>query len=111
MRRKKSFFLIFLYLFHFLFFHSCTSTISEKSEEIISRGDIIEGTGTIIYLNLEGGFYGIISNDKHYKPINLPPEIETDGLRVKFKAKIRKNFVSIHMWGILIELTYINKIR
>jgi len=111
MRRKKSFFLIFLCLFHFFFFHSCTSTISEKSEEIISRGDIIEGTGTIIYLDLEGGFYGIVINNKHYKPINLPHKFEMDGLRVKFKAKIRKDLVSIHMWGILIELTYINKIR
>lgn len=111
MRRKKSLFLLFLSLFHFFVFHSCTSTINEKFGEIIRQGDIIEGTGTIIYLNLEGGFYGIISNDKHYKPINLPPEIETDGLRVKFKAKIRKDLVSIHMWGVLIELTYIKKIQ
>ncbi len=111
MRRKKSFFLLFLSLFLFFFFHSCTSTISEKSREIIRRGDIIEGIGTITYLDLEGGFYGIITHDNHYVPINLPPEFEMDGLRVKFKAKIRKDLVSIHMWGILIELIYIDKIR
>jgi len=111
MRRKKSFFLLFLSLFHFFFFHSCTSTISENFGELKRRGDIIEGIGTIIYIELEGGFYGIINNDNHYVPINLPPEFEMDGLRVKFKAKIRKDLVSIHMWGILIELTYINKIR
>jgi hypothetical protein len=111
MRRTKSFFLLFLSLFQFFFFHSCTGTISKKSGEIIERGDIIEGIGTIIFLDLEGGFYGIITNGNHYVPIKLPQEFEIDGLRVKFKAKIRKDLVSIHMWGILIELININKIR
>jgi len=32
-------------------------------------------------------------------------------LKVKFKAKIRKDLVSIHMWGTLIELIYIDKIK
>ena len=109
MRRKKSFLLFFLAIFNFLLFHSCASTISENSGEIVRRGDIIEGTGKIMYIDLEGGFYGIIAHDNHYVPINLPPELEMDGLKVKFKAKIRKDLVSIHMWGILIELAYINK--
>ncbi len=30
---------------------------------------------------------------------------------MKFKAEIREDLVSIHMWGILIELIYIDKIR
>jgi len=115
MKRNISFLPISLSLFLFFILHSCTGTISDKSNETISRiissRDIIEGIGTIIYVDLEGGFYGIIADDKHYLPVNLSKEFEKDGLRVKFKAKIQKNLVSIHMWGILIELTNINKIR
>ncbi|MCK4760237.1 MAG: hypothetical protein KAT69_09305 [Candidatus Aminicenantes bacterium] len=83
----------------------------QGDEEPIVQGDIVEATGIIKYVDLEGGFYGITTPDKSYVPINLPPEFEMDGLKVKFKAKIRKDLVSIHMWGILIELTYIDKIK
>ena len=119
MRRKKLFFLIFLCLCHFIFFHSCTTTARENFEEpiiqedekTIVRGDIVEATGKIKYVDLEGGFYGIIADDKHYVPVNLSKEFEINGLKVKFKAKIRKDLVSIHMWGILIELTSIEKMK
>jgi len=130
MRRKEVFFLFFLTLFYFLFFQSCRSTTNEKigeissttdekvgekanekAEELMIRGDVIEGTGTITYVNLEGGFYGIIIQENRYVATNLPPEFKVDGLRVKIKGKIRKDLVSIHMWGTLIELTDIDKIR
>ena len=119
MRKKKLFFLIFLCLCHFVFVYSCTITTHEKleeptvkgDEEPIVKGDIVEATGIIKYVDLEGGFYGIIADGKHYVPINLSKEFKMDGLKVKFKAKIRKDLVSIHMWGILIELTYIDKIK
>ncbi|MBA7603669.1 hypothetical protein ES703_10784 [subsurface metagenome] len=119
MRRKKLFFPVFLCLCHLIFFHSCTTTTRENFEEpiiqgdeaSIIQGDIVEATGIIKYVDLEGGFYGIIADDKHYVPVNLSKEFEMDGLKVKFKAKIRKDLVSIHMWGILIELTHINKIK
>lgn len=102
----------FLYFFLLLLFtlHSCLSTNSKKFGEIIRQGDVIEGTGTIIHLGLEGGFYGIITSTDHFDPINLPSKFTKDSLRVKFKAKIRKDLVSTHMWGILIELISIEKI-
>lgn len=72
---------------------------------------IIEGIGTIKYIDLEGGFYGIVTDyDGHYDPINLPSEFQVDGLRVKFIAKIRKDLHSYHMWGTIIELIYIKKL-
>jgi len=73
--------------------------------------DIVEATGIIKFVDLEGGFYGIVAENKKYLPVNLSKEFETDGLKVKFKAKIRKDLVSIHMWGTLIELIYIDKIK
>ncbi len=65
----------------------------------------IMGQGEVIYIDLEGGFFGIISNDgKHFNPINLPPEYKIDGLKVFFEAIIRNDLVSFYMWGYIIEL-------
>ncbi|MFX0024554.1 MAG: hypothetical protein ACFE9S_19725 [Candidatus Hermodarchaeota archaeon] len=72
--------------------------------------DIVQGTGTIIYLSFEGGFYGISSDDgKGYDPINLPTEYEIDGLRVKFVGEIL-DLVSFHMWGQIIKILSIKLI-
>ena len=72
---------------------------------------IIVGTGEIQYIDLEGGFYGIVSdNGEHYDPINLPSEFEEDGLRVGFKLKILENQSSIHMWGTVVEILEIKKL-
>jgi len=65
-------------------------------------------TGTVEFVELEGGFYGIVGDDgKRYDPINLDPAYQKDGLRVSFQAKIRQDMASIHMWGKIIELTKI----
>ena len=43
---------------------------------LLKGKDIVEGSGTITYINLEGGFYGIVADDgEHYVPINLPSEL------------------------------------
>jgi hypothetical protein len=66
-------------------------------------------TGTIKYIKLEGGFYGIISDDgKHYDPLNLPVKYQKDGLKVKVKASLADNQASFHMWGTLINIISIN---
>ena len=62
---------------------------------LLKDKNIVEGNGTITYINLEGGFYGIVADDgEHYVPINLPSEFKVDGLRVRFKGKIRDDLVS-----------------
>jgi hypothetical protein len=64
--------------------------------------------GEVVYLDFEGGFYGIISNDdKHYDPINLPEEFKVTGLEVFVIARIRDNYASFHMWGRIIEIRHI----
>ncbi len=71
--------------------------------------DIASDTGKIVYLDFEGGFYGIEADDgSKYDPINLPPKFMAKGLRIKFKAKILRDRESIHMWGEIVELLYIN---
>jgi len=73
--------------------------------------DIISIAGTIKYIPLERGFYGIITEkgDK-YLPINLPEEFKKDGLKIEFKAKLKK-IATIQMWGKPIEILEIKRIE
>ena len=71
----------------------------------------IEGTGKIQYNDFEGGFYGIVDDDSEkYDPINLPIDLELDGIRVKYTLKILENQSSIHMWGVVVEIIEIEKL-
>jgi inhibitor of cysteine peptidase len=67
--------------------------------------------GTVVYMDLEGGFYGISGDDgKNYDPMNLPGEYKQDSLRVEFKYKKRTDLASFHMWGTIIEIVEIKKL-
>lgn len=57
-------------------------------------------TGTIRCLDVEGGFYGIVTDEgKKLDPVNLPPEIQKDGLRIQARVELLQDRVSIRMWG------------
>ena len=72
--------------------------------------DMVVGTGEVRYVDLEGGFYGIISDDgEHYDPTNLPSEFKEGGLRISFKLKILENQIGFHMWGTIVEVLEIEK--
>ncbi len=64
----------------------------------------ISGNGTITYVDLEGGFYGITAGAERYLPVNLPEEFRQDGLQVRFVADVLTDTVTIQQWGTPIEL-------
>jgi hypothetical protein len=71
-------------------------------------GDNFVGTGTIVFLSFEGGFYGIKSDDgKSYDPVNLPAEFRKEGLRVRFELKELTDQASFHMWGVIVQIIHI----
>lgn len=71
-----------------------------------------ETRGTILYIELEGGFYGIISdNGKHLDPINLKNDFKHHGLQVWLSYKERADLAFFHMWVTLIEIIQIEKIE
>ena len=83
---------------------TCISCINDTDE----AGFV---SGTVKYISLEGGFYGINGdNNENYDPINLPAGFKVDGLKIKFKYKICDEQASFHMWGTLIELKIVEKI-
>ncbi|MBI2847772.1 MAG: hypothetical protein HYX83_01205 [Chloroflexi bacterium] len=74
-------------------------------------GETVSETGTLTFVDLEGGFHGILGDDgKKYDPINLSQEFHQDGLRVRFEGRLRTDLVSTHQWGTLIQITMIEKI-
>ena len=75
------------------------------------REKLIRDVGIIRYIDLEGGFYGIIGKRGNYDPVNLPREFQQDGLRVRFTARVCKDLASIHMWGTIIEIISMQTIR
>jgi len=57
-------------------------------------------TGTVHHVDLEGGFYGIVTDDgQHLDPVNLPKEFQKDGLRLEARVVPLRDRVSAHMWG------------
>jgi heat shock protein HslJ len=58
------------------------------------------GVGTVRFIELEGGFYGIITPEgDNYLPLNLPEEFQVDGLQVTFSAREERDVSTVFMWG------------
>lgn len=60
----------------------------------------ISATGTVTFIELEGGFFGIVTPaGEKYLPANLPRDFQVDGLVVAFTAREEKDTATIAMWG------------
>ncbi len=89
---NKNIFLLFIF---FILSISCSSLESEVKVT----------TGTVKYISLEGGFYGITTDDNiNLDPLNLSKEFQVDGKRISFKYVEKKDMASFHMWGIIVEI-------
>jgi hypothetical protein len=65
----------------------------------------VSGTGTIHYVDLEGGFYGLTAETgARYYPLDLPDGMMRDGLRVRFRVRIQPDVMTITMWGTPVEV-------
>jgi len=70
--------------------------------------DTFELHGTVVYKDLEGGFFAIDGDDgKTYDPINLPDSFKKNGLKVNITARFRKDVGGIHMVGDIIQIVNI----
>ncbi len=110
MYNRKIFTLIVL-LIMFAFILSCNQYARNDNENIQSSEQIIKAEGTVKFIDLEGGFFGIIADDgSKYKPVNLPERYQKDGLKVSFEGKFRTDLMGIYMWGKLIEIINIKEL-
>ncbi len=67
--------------------------------------------GTVVFNNIEGGFYGIIlNNNMKLQPLNLDEEYNVDSLKLKFNYTEHHAVESIYMWGQPVELSNVETI-
>jgi predicted small secreted protein len=96
---KKAFLVILVVLFLSAGLSGCTV------------GNWIAETGTVVYNDFEGGFYGIITGRLSLLPINLPEEFKEDGLKVKYFGRMLPRMYTFYQWGIPIYLLKIEKLE
>jgi len=61
--------------------------------------------GFIKYIELEGGFFGIMTEDgSKYFPDYLDSDFKVDGLSVRVQATPQEQILGIQMWGTPIEI-------
>ena len=96
--------LLFLVLLLILFSSPALAAQSTQSSEPFHL------TGQVYYANIEGGFYGIISDDGiKYQPTNLPRKFKKEGLSLKFDAKIKNESISFFQWGTIIAVSNVSE--
>lgn len=67
--------------------------------------------GRVQFLNLEGGFYGIITDSgKKLLPMNMAKEFAQNGAIVRVKGKV-KDVMTIQQWGTPFTITDIELIK
>lgn len=60
-------------------------------------------TGTIKFIDLEGGFWGIISDQVNYAPLDLPEQLCMTGKTITCSLK-ELDVMTTHNWGIPCEI-------
>ena len=75
------------------------------TEPEISEPETITILGFIKYVELEGGFFGIMTEDgTKFFPEYLEQDFKQDGLGVRVQAKPQEQILGIQMWGTPIEI-------
>jgi hypothetical protein len=74
------------------------------------QGKTVEGNGTIWYISLSNGFYGILGDDgNEYNPVNFPDEYKVEGQRISFRAVVTEKPQTAPSWGIPVQIQSITK--
>lgn len=91
-----------LVLLAFLLLAGCApASIDDRPREV----GVVEEVGSIEYIELEGGFYGITTEGgARFYPVDLPDEFMRAGIRVRFRGRVQEGMVTIRMWGTPISI-------
>ena len=78
--------------------------MTEKKEQMIQQAKWRQGE--VVFIELEGGFWGIITDDgQKILPHGLPKSLAVAGNKVRFQGKIIKDAVTIQQWGKVVKIT------
>ncbi len=88
-----------------------SATMQESSASAPSENQI-NTTGTVRFQGISGGFWGIVADDgRKFDPMGLDAKFQKEGLRVRIEATPDPDRMSTHMWGTIVTLTHIEKIK
>src|SRR5690606_5375334 len=77
---------------------ACTGGNGAAVAAPANGGDRLTFDGTVVYQDLEGGFYGIVTAQGHdLLPTNLPVEYEEDGLAVRVAGRFPDDVATARM--------------
>jgi len=86
--------------------------VYSRTHRIIQEAQPLSGSGTIRFLDVEGGFYGILGDSgERYLPLTMPDEFQKDGLRVRFTVKPRSDVATVFQWGTVVEIVEISVLK
>lgn len=87
-------------------------TESAPHEPATPAPDRISATGTVRFLDISGGFWGIVGDDgRKFDPMELDAAFQKEGLRVRFEAVPETDMMSTRMWGTMIALVHIEALE
>lgn len=88
----------------------CTASGSPVTPSTAQGENLLRFAGQIVYVPLEGGFFGLVSDDgRRFDPVNLPARFRQDGLRIKVTGRLAAAGVGFHMWGSRLEIIAIER--
>lgn len=86
--------------------------IAASKIQVAKNMNITNQKGTIKFMEFEGGFFGIITdNAEHYLPLGLDKQFHQDGAIIEFSAEIKHDIVTMHQWGKAIKINKIKLIK
>ncbi len=94
---------------HLLFVVLVAFTITQCSDLKSAEDAELYFEGEVTYMEIEGGFWAIETDDETYEPTNLPSPFKKDGLDVTVAANVDENVGSIRMVGPVIHIVDIEK--
>jgi len=90
----------------------CDTTGPRKSPAESASVSSISNSGTVVFRERDGGFYGILTdNGGQYEPSNLSTQYAKDGLRITFTGQLDTMQLGEHRWGNPIEIANIATAR
>jgi len=60
--------------------------------------------GKAVYINLEGGFWGIETDSSKFYPLQMPEQLKIANAAVQCTIKLREDIASIYSWGVPCEI-------
>ena len=85
----------------------CEWTLTQQS---IEGSDDIDETATVRFIDLEGGFWGIVTDGgRTLRPADLCDDLKEDGLRVHVEGRTRPDLGGVHMWGESFDLRLVER--